>query len=69
MQTLHLNFADQIIFLSHDVKSEFRMDISGHWRPWEDGCCSKKLKQIWNQRTCENWKGKIRVCMLCVCVY
>ncbi|XP_065625305.1 acetolactate synthase small subunit 1, chloroplastic-like [Quercus suber] len=26
MQTLHLNFVDQIIFLSYDVKSEFHME-------------------------------------------
>ena len=30
------------------------VDVSGYWRPWENGCCSKKLEQIWNQRTCKN---------------
>ena len=33
------------------------MHNPGNWRSGEDGCCSKKLKQVWDQRNCENWKG------------
>lgn len=46
------------------------MDISGYWRPWKNGCYSKKLEKIWNQRTCKNWKGNIPilVCSLFLCV-
>lgn len=39
----------------------------GNWRSREDRCRPEKPKQVWNQRNCKNWKGRVFVFLFISC--